>query len=225
MCSAALGFGVPRGLFDLGPQFGVEGARMLVEDRALGIDQHVGGIAVKPARHGRRRGDAIAPVGRAVARPELRRRCLQEAAAAGHREVRRGHGQSSGRPARRRLRPGRVRRAVRGHRQRRHAGRPSRMRRRCAAARGGTETPGREDPTRLDGRRGMPGVPRAAGVRDGFPTPHRNRQSDVGGHSPRICRTPGVETGGGASSQACYTWIGKHRSRPSPEPEWGWECV
>ena len=83
MCSAALGFGVPRGLFDLGPQFGVEGARMLVEDRALGIDQHVGGIAVKPARHGRRRGDAIAPVGRAVARPELRRRCLQEAAAAG----------------------------------------------------------------------------------------------------------------------------------------------
>ena len=37
---------------------------------------------------------------------------------------------------------------------------------------------------------GMPGVPRAAGVRDGFPTSHRNRQSVVGGHSPRTCRTP-----------------------------------
>ena len=36
----------------------------------------------------------------------------------------------------------------------------------------------------------MPGVPRAAGVRDGFATPHRNRQSVVGGHSPRTCRTP-----------------------------------
>ena len=53
-----------------------------------------------------------------------------------------------------------------------------------------TETPGREDPTRLDGRRACRASPERRALRDGFPTPHRNRQSVVGGHSPRTCRTP-----------------------------------
>ena len=53
-----------------------------------------------------------------------------------------------------------------------------------------TETPGREDPTRLDGRRACRASPERRAFRDGFPTPHRNRRSDVGGHSPRTCRTP-----------------------------------
>ncbi len=64
---------------------------------------------------------------------------------------------------------------------------------------------GREDPTRLDGRRACGASPERRASAMGSRHRTATDRSDVSGHSPRICRTPYSERGSQADEASCIT--------------------